>query len=317
MTEISKAMELIHASYRAYVGSHQEKVACLWRATNYFLDAFGDMSIISRLSRMFKVLFATLSERFPKRSVATGLLSDAADRLDHSLDWIQGYTGWYGAFQRVLVHFVALPILGVQRLLEFSWFEQLISKRVLDSLRETPVLDRVTDFVSVTSDFLRVLDSAFNPDDEDARFLASISSVSGWCSEVQYLEMMVGSRSHTPGPGVITFDEFNKRVMSCESLRFKYSVARGPFSAVVAETRRRLDGIAKAQRVVTQLNSEKPFVVALTGLPGVGKTALVKHIVRYILRKRDEFKGLTDQELDAMLFSVIPSDKFPYEGYNP
>lgn len=317
MVEISRGMELVNSIYRAYFGDFEAKTACLWRFVNYLLESFPKSvgCVITKVSNIFRSIFSVL--KLPKAPVATSFLSQAADFIDHNLNWVCGYSGWYSAFSRLVMHFVTLPIIGAESLMQHTWFEQLICKKTIESIQRTPAMERVQDFVSVISDFLRVLDSAFHPDDEDARFLASISSISGWCTEVQHLENMVGSRSHSPGPNVITFDEFNKRVVACEALRFKFSTVRGPFTAIVTETRRRLDGIAKAQRMVTALNSEKPFVVALTGIPGVGKTELVRHIVRYILRKRPEFQHLTKDDLNAMLFSVIPSKNFVYENYNP
>ena len=319
VSRASHCMELVHHLYRAYGGTDADKLSCVWRFSNYLLENFRlvrGLNIVEFADKVMQVVFRPYKKA--TTSVAASLNS-TADFLDKTLIWVKDYTNWFGAFQRVVLHFIALPVIGAERLLEHEFFRGMVTTRAVESLQETPAIGRIEDFVTVTSDFLRVVDSFVNPKatEGDFRFFSAISSIQGWSSEVKYLEDMIGSRSHKPGPGVITFDEFNKRVQACEKKRIMYTVAKTPFATLVTETRRRLEVISKAQRMITALNSEKPFVIALTGIAGAGKTELVRHLSRYILRKKPELSTLSDEILDEKIFSVIPSKNFVYENYNP
>lgn len=316
---LSNYMELFLSLYNAWEGKAAVKLQAVLRVSNFLVERFGKtvkVDPLKAVSDVLKMVFQQLGLK--KKSYATSFMGDAADFLEgHALRWITDYTGWYSAFQRVIIHIVTLPVINAQVLIEHPWFLTMVGKKAIASIEDKPLMQRFEDLTSVVVDFLRIFDALIDGEDEQKKFLATISSVQGWCNEVRFLEDMIGSRSHKPGPNVITFDEFNTKVAACDKLKYKYTVARTPFSAIVAETRRRLEVISKAQRMITVLNSEKPFVVAITGLAGTGKTELVRHIHRFILRKKSEYAGLSDEILDEKIFSAIPSKNFVFENYNP
>jgi len=316
--------------------------APLIEKTHHFLQVIetvwtisdGSWAAISlRLSNIFteyfpytnpQVLYDLISSFFrkvkdstdaPLSGVASGIFADAATALD-SLEWISSLTNWHGILRHLLAHILVLPCLGLESLLEHRDFLHLIDRSAVESLQKGSPIKRIEDFTVVLKGFCTQLDNFLDPKPNSSGFMHDLSSVQGWAAEIQFLESNLGSRTHKPRAGCITYADFNLRVLKCEARKSQFSVS-GPYNLIIGEACRRLANIKSAQICNRHPDPSTPFVIAISGVSGAGKSTIAKFISRHILRLDPKFKHLTDEDIDEMTFLTTPTSKWAAEGYNP
>jgi len=309
---VSKFANLAQLLHSIKSGNWTRVSLCLTGAIGAF---FPDMtlSFFSEIvSRCFRKIVARFPRRFGKATRASGLFGDIADGME-SLQWVSEVKNWHAALSSVVSHLFVLPLLKLEKLVTYDPFLRLLDEQIIGTLKKATPLAQVESFIEVTKDFCRAIDNWLEgtPD----RYL-KLNSVTGWATEVEELYKLIVHRSDSGKVNSITYAEFNRRVIQCQQKQYSY-LNKGPHQQLVNQTIRTLRSIESAQARSVAHDTSKPLVLALTGVPGVGKTESAKHLSRHILKKRPEYKGLSDEAIDEMLFCLTATTKWMWEGYKP
>lgn len=284
------------------------------RLTNVFSEYFKIISI-DTLFGVVERFFLKVRNMTRPNATASGLFADVGNALGR-LDWIAGVSNWHNALRHLMSHLLALPFLDLEKLIDDNSFLDLIDRVTIESLRKNSSLVRVDHFIVVLKDFCLAIDAWIDPQEGDGAYLLNLASVQGWARSIEYLESMIGKRSRIPKAGFITYKEFNKKVLQCELRKNSFAV-HGPYTMIVGEALRRLAAIKKAQLFCVHPDPSAPFVLAITGKTGTGKTELAMQMARHLMRMQSEFAQMTDEDLNSMVFSTTATTKWAFEGYNP
>jgi hypothetical protein len=277
--------------------------------TEYF--PLVDIEVLaSALSRFFH----RVAETSVLRGTAAGLFGDFANALSN-FSWISQLSNWENSLRHLLAHLFALPMLGMEKLVEDTYFMILVDNSAVESLRKHSSLTRINDFVLVLTDFCYAVDAWMSPTGDESNFLMCLQSVQGWAREIEYLESMIGKRSKVEKAGCITFKSFNKRVMLCDLRKTTYAIS-GPYALIVSEACARLRAIKKAQQTLLHPDMSTPFVLAITGKAGTGKSEIARVLGRHLLRLDPEFEGMSDDDLNGMIYATTPTSKWTAENYS-